>query len=377
MVFPLGENRVFYHYSARYSLAAGIQALGLGKGDRVLVPSYNCGVEIDPFLRMDIEPVVYRVRKDLTADLADIKQKAKKRASAVLVTHYLGFPQSVEEIKDICSERNMYMIEDCAHAFLSNHEDRALGSFGDFGFFSLLKSLPLPNGGALVINNESLRYAHRPRKPNSVATLLYTMELLKQSKNVDRTIREQVVRGLWGCVSAITWSAKLLLSAFRRTVRNEGLFLVRPDSRVFLDALRGWGLSGLSRRIIETTDCSRIKAARRRNFEYVHKRIMERREDNILLRNLPEGVCPLFYPTILKSMDSRERLYQALRERGIVTHPWWREFHPAVPWAEFPEAVHLKEGLLGIPIHQDLNIGDLDFMLSKFMQAYDGVVRSK
>jgi len=62
-VFPLNQERCFYYFGARYALAGGLRALGLGPADVVLLPAYNCGVEIDPVLNLGIRPVFYRIRK--------------------------------------------------------------------------------------------------------------------------------------------------------------------------------------------------------------------------------------------------------------------------------------------------------------------------
>ena len=60
---------------------------------------------------------------------------------AILITHFLGFPQPIDEIKRICNERNLFLIEDCAHAFLSSYNGNPLGSYGDIAVFSLLKDI--------------------------------------------------------------------------------------------------------------------------------------------------------------------------------------------------------------------------------------------
>ena len=46
--------------------------------------------------------------------------------------------------------------------------------------------------------------------------------------------------------------------------------------------------------------------------------------------------------------------------RGITTGIWWDALHPAVPWEDFPEALHLKERVLALPVHQDLDAEQID-----------------
>lgn len=59
------------------------------------------------------------------------------------------------------------------------------------------------------------------------------------------------------------------------------------------------------------------------------------------------------FPTVTAN---RQLLHAHLRRFGIDSHVWWRYLHPSVPWEAFPAARSLKEGVLGFPIHQDLEI---------------------
>ena len=70
-----------------------------------------------------------------------------------------------------------------------------------------------------------------------------------------------------------------------------------------------------------------------------------------LFETLPEGVCPLYLPVVITQPDVRYRLQQA----HIKVFEWSR-FHRQIPWEQFPEAVFLKRHVVGLPIHQDLDI---------------------
>ena len=70
--FPLNNAGEMYYFSARYALSAGIQALGIKKGETVLLPAYNCGIEIEPFHYLEVNIDFYRVNYDLTFDIEDI-----------------------------------------------------------------------------------------------------------------------------------------------------------------------------------------------------------------------------------------------------------------------------------------------------------------
>ena len=373
-IFPLNQEKYYFFFSGRYALGAGIKALGIGPKDAMLLPSYNCGVEIDPILNLGVDPVYYRITKNLRVDFDDLSKRITGRVKAVLVTHFLGFPQPIDEIKEICLKKNLYLIEDCAHSLLCAHNGKPLGSYGDVSIFSFLKTLPVPNGGVLVINNSDIKYNHCSAKPNFFATSFYAAELLKcKTRGNGNSIKEESLYLLSNGVYLSLSFTRLMLAGFRKYLNPRGLYLVKPDSYLFVEDLRSWGISGLSRKIICRTDFDKIKITRRRNFEYLLEYFLKNGRGVLPFKELPLGVCPLLFPIILESAEKRETLYNTLKSRGVITHPWWDRFHPQVPWDEFPDAVHLKTKLFGLPIHQDLTLKHLERVIEEFEKAYRNI----
>jgi dTDP-4-amino-4,6-dideoxygalactose transaminase len=372
--FPLNHERSYYFFSARYALAAGIKALGISSGDKVLLPSYNCGVEIDPFKHFGIETGFYRIDRSLRVDLDDLLQRIDGRVKAILITYFLGFPQPINEIKRICTEKGLFLIEDCAHAFLSDANGKALGSYGDISIFSLLKTLSVPNGGVLVINNQDITYRHDAENPNFFSTIYYAAELLKNRTyfNSD-SYGEKTARILsYGLYYSLSMGG-VFLAGFRKYLHPSGPYLVRPDSYIFNENICSWGMSAMSQTILRQTDFERVKDIRRKNFQYLLEYFLEHERGDLPFRELPQGVCPLFFPIVLNSSETREKIYTTLKSRGVITHPWWDRFHPHVPWDDFPEAVYLKQRLFGLPIHQDLTLKELDFVIVNFEEAYRNI----
>jgi dTDP-4-amino-4,6-dideoxygalactose transaminase len=361
--FPFGNPCSRYFFSARYALAAGIRSLGLRAGDEALLPAYTCGVEIDPFLYHGIQPRYYRIGTDLQTDIEDLRKRLTENVKAVLVTHFLGFPQPIEEIRAICDERNVFLLEDCAHALLSSSNGRDLGSLGDIAVFSLLKTLPVPNGGILVINNESVSCVYQHRKPSRFGVVYYLADLWRQKTNPEGSAAVLVEK----LVSAVLWRGmnvvKRGIAALRTVTGKMGTALIRPDSFAFAPEIMEWDISPASLDLINNTDFDMVKESRRRNFSYLLERLTSsecREEFGFPVESLPDGVCPLFFPLLVEGNGTRYSLYQYLKQEGITSHPWWPDFHPSVPWEEYPEARSLKERLFGIPIHQDLTFKHLD-----------------
>ncbi len=156
-LFPFCADNKTYFFSGRNALWHAMKILGLSPDSEVLIPSYNCGAEIDPVVQWGAKVRLYRVGPELRIDLDDLRGKVDKNTKVLLVTHYFGFPQEIGVIRKMCDENHLYLIEDCAHALLSTYKSRPLGSFGDISVFSLKKFLPVPDGGMMVINNGNLK----------------------------------------------------------------------------------------------------------------------------------------------------------------------------------------------------------------------------
>lgn len=83
------------------------------------------------------------------------KQTGKK-IKALIAVHLYGFPCKIYEIKKICKEYNLILIEDAAEAFGSFYKKKHLGTFGDAGVLSFNGNKPITcgSGGAVITNNK-------------------------------------------------------------------------------------------------------------------------------------------------------------------------------------------------------------------------------
>ena len=119
---PLDAGRVTFYVKARNGIWQLIRALGVQEPDVVLVPSYNCGAELDAVLKAPATARFYRVDGSARVDFDDLRQAIDARTRAVLVTHYFGLPQpDLAAIVELCREHDLFLIEDCAHALYSTH----------------------------------------------------------------------------------------------------------------------------------------------------------------------------------------------------------------------------------------------------------------
>lgn len=95
----------------------------------------------------------------LSLDVADVERRIEPDTKAVILVHIGGIISPAwEDLKRLCDDRGIYLIEDCAHAHGCEIEGRAAGTLGVAGAFSFFptKVMTTGEGGAIVTNDEEL-----------------------------------------------------------------------------------------------------------------------------------------------------------------------------------------------------------------------------
>ncbi len=350
--FPLDRN-CHLMFSARYALFHALSALGLGNGDRLLVPAYCCGTEVDPILARGINIQWYELDENNHINMRKIKELWREDIKGLLVTHYFGFNQLTGEIIDFCRENKISLIEDCAHAFLSSSESgEPLGANGDASIFSIRKSLPIPDGGALYVKDMVLSKQNlKLTRPSIYPVLFRGAELLEGNSTRSHSFKDQAASYGLKYVGKVIQKSKLFFITLNKLTGAFANCLYHVNAYDFSEVAISWEISPFSRRQLNNQDWEGIARKRRQNFLFLLEKLSDLEILKPLFDTLPLGTCPLFFPVLTKH---REVLHNTLLTHGIDTHPWWGYFHSAVPWDSFPLAVKMKKEVLGFPIHQDL-----------------------
>jgi len=104
--------------------------------------------------------------KDLTINVELIKKAITKKTKVVLPLHFGGMPSELTEIKKICEEFELDLIEDAAHAAGASENGKKIGTHGLAVCFSFhpVKNLAMPTGGAITLNGKhSKKFAKKLR----------------------------------------------------------------------------------------------------------------------------------------------------------------------------------------------------------------------
>jgi dTDP-4-amino-4,6-dideoxygalactose transaminase len=101
---------------------------------------------------VDIDPVTWNMDPDL------IEAKVTDRTKAIIVTHVCGLAAEMDRIVDVAHRHGLLVIEDCAHACLTQYKGKCAGTWGDIGSFSFQgsKQMGLGDGGMALTDDEEI-----------------------------------------------------------------------------------------------------------------------------------------------------------------------------------------------------------------------------
>jgi len=348
---PLDGDRVTFWFSARTALWQAIAALDLPEGGGVAVPAFCCGSELEPFVHAGLQLRPYTLGSDLAPDSTSF-EAALDGACAALVTHYFGFPSPLEGALAACDARSIPLIEDCAHALYAEGPVGPVGSRGAAACFSMWKSLPLPDGGALRLAKEDHPLPPPERRSTRDEVRRRTRHLL--------SLGLQARGGVLG-MAAAAWG--------RRRTRHGA---TAPPGAVkggdgdpyevirFRPEYGRAGMSRLSWRLFRTTDHAAVRRRRRDNFALLAGELAGVAGLRPLFPVLSPGASPLFFPVVV---DDPPSFRHALAAKNVGAKHVWPWFHPQVAWEQFPREAELKRTTLGLPVHQELTPAGLDRLI--------------
>lgn len=136
-----------------------LEALGVGAGDEVIVPSLTYIASVNTIIQTGATPVFVDSLEDTwQIDPEDVKRKITSRTKAVMAVHLYGLPCEMDALTSICREHGLLLVEDCAEAFGTHFKGRHIGTFGDVATFSFFgnKTITTGEGGMVVVKEETV-----------------------------------------------------------------------------------------------------------------------------------------------------------------------------------------------------------------------------
>ena len=146
--------------SATSGLHLALEAVGVGRGDKVITTPYTftATAEVirylgaDPIL-VDIDPKTFNIDPDKVRKVASKYDNIK----AIMPVHFAGQSCEMDSIREIANEHNWKIVEDAAHALPTTWQGEMVGTLSDITVYSfyVTKTIATGEGGMIVSNNKN------------------------------------------------------------------------------------------------------------------------------------------------------------------------------------------------------------------------------
>lgn len=136
-----------------------MQAIGIGKDDEVIMPTFtiiSCAMAVT---KLGAKPVLVDSNIDTwNMQIDEIENKITPKTKAILMVHLYGLPAEINHVLELARKYNLKVIEDAAEMHGQTYYGKSCGSFGDISTFSFYpnKHITTGEGGMVVTDNEAL-----------------------------------------------------------------------------------------------------------------------------------------------------------------------------------------------------------------------------
>ena len=183
----IGTNFCIGVNSGLDALIFALKSLGIGRGDEVIVPANTYIATVIAISEVGAKPVLvepdefYNINPDLITPLITHNTKA------IMVVHLYGQSARMREIKSICDQFSLFLVEDCAQSHGSKYNNIMTGTWGDIACFSFYptKNLGAFGDGGACLTNHSEVADHIRLLRNYGSRLKYHNEIIGMNSRLD------------------------------------------------------------------------------------------------------------------------------------------------------------------------------------------------
>lgn len=131
----------------------------LKAGDEVITVAAGFPTTINPIIQNNLVPVFVDVETGTyNPNIESIKNALSEKTKAIFIAHTLGNPYDVQEIADLCREKELWLVEDNCDALGSKYDGKYTGTFGHLCTLSFYPAhhITMGEGGAVLTNDPML-----------------------------------------------------------------------------------------------------------------------------------------------------------------------------------------------------------------------------
>jgi dTDP-4-amino-4,6-dideoxygalactose transaminase len=335
--------------SCTSGLHLALEALGIGAGDKVFVPTMTFTATAEVVRYLGADPVFLDVEYGTTMLSPSILEKAifdNPEAKTLMVVHYGGQAAQMNGgeslgLLDICRQHQIKVVEDAAHAFPARHRGQMVGSIGDITCFSFYANKTITTGeGGMVTTNDS-----------DLAKRIKLMRL----HGIDRDI--------WNRYTSKTssWEYDVLAPGFKYNM---------PDINAAI------GLAQLER-------ANEFRQNRERCARFYFNELQQLGciDLPVIREQFADHAWHLFPIVLTKNTPvNRNNFIKLMAERGIGTSVHYKPLHKMSYYKkmynlksnDFPNAEKIWNGCVSLPIYPSLKNKELKYICLSIKEILKG-----
>jgi dTDP-4-amino-4,6-dideoxygalactose transaminase len=311
--------------SCTSALHLAVEALGVGLGDKVLLPSMTFTATAEVVRYLGADPIFLDVEygsSQLSVEIVEQGLKLYPDTKVVIVVDFGGQPAPL--LQELCHQYEVKLIADAAHAFPARMGDKMVGSLADVTCFSFYanKTLTTGEGGMLTTNDE---------------TIVKRVKMMRLH-GIDRDVWDRFTS------DKPSWEYDVKAPGFKYNM---------PDINAAI------GLAQLER-------SEEMRGARERIAEFYLEELSDIEEIDLPVSHVPhkDHAWHLF-PIVLnkKATIDRNQLIEKLAEAGIGTSVHYKPLHRMSYYQkqyklkpeDFPNTEKIWQGNISLPIYSLLN----------------------
>lgn len=145
----MGVQQAVAVSSGTAALHLTLLAMGVGRDDEVIIPSYVCAALLHAVAYVGAKPVLAEIDpQTYNIDPGDVQKRITSHTKAVIVPHMFGLTADLDRLLNL----DVPIIEDCAQAIGGAYRNKPLGTFGEAAIFSFYATKMIATGeGGMVI----------------------------------------------------------------------------------------------------------------------------------------------------------------------------------------------------------------------------------
>lgn len=146
--------------SATAALHLALKAIGIKRGDEVIIPTCTFIATAEVITYFDAVPILCDVEYEThNLDAGKLKQLITSRTKAIIPVHFAGQICDMDEILTIAEDNKLKVIEDAAHCLPSYYKGKKVGSFSDITCFSFYATKTLCTGEGGMATTSNIEYS--------------------------------------------------------------------------------------------------------------------------------------------------------------------------------------------------------------------------